>query len=82
MYLFSGYFEFRLCQHNNPGIPEEETCFGENLVEIIGSDGTSRTFEWVVPRVYQYHLTLKLPDKVSCFQCILQWNYRAGKVMK
>jgi len=44
-------------------------------------DGTTK---WYLPEdsasaVGLHVLTLKLPDDVTCYQCVLQWRYRTGK---
>lgn len=71
-----GYFEFRLCPHNNPRRVATQECLDKYLLEqargggarFYPGDGGNRVFE----------LRYKLPSGLTCSQCVLQWRYIAG----
>lgn len=89
-----GYFEFRLCQNDEPMKIVEQDCFDKNLLEVINInnielipfdkarllDANTNKFKYFVPFVNRskFVVELKLPEKVNCKQCILQWRYHTG----
>lgn len=70
-----GYFEFRLCPHNNPRVPVTQECLNRYLLHQ--PSGSTQFKELGRPQIYT--VTLKLPQGVTCTQCVLQWKYNAGK---
>ncbi|XP_062587524.1 uncharacterized protein LOC134249165 [Saccostrea cucullata] len=78
-----GYFEFRICPHNDIRRPVSQQCLDEHLMII--KEGTP---ESEYTRYYpdnpietgkdKYHLTLLLPRGIRCEQCVLQWTYNTG----
>jgi hypothetical protein len=83
-----GYFEFRLCVNDEPMKKVAHECFDKNLLEVLNNEkqetnplGTdNRSFKYFVPntRNDNYTVELKLPDGVTCKQCVMQWRYHAG----
>ncbi|XP_069134467.1 uncharacterized protein [Argopecten irradians] len=69
-----GYFEFRLCPHNNPSTRVSQACLDQHVLQQ--TDGSTRVYEAGHPTSYTIHL--KLPVGVTCSQCLLQWKYNAG----
>ncbi|XP_033749018.1 uncharacterized protein LOC117333706 [Pecten maximus] len=69
-----GYFEFRLCPHNNPSTRVSQACLDQHVLQQ--TDGSTRVYEAGHPTNYTIHL--KLPAGVTCSQCLLQWKYNAG----
>ncbi|XP_033749008.1 uncharacterized protein LOC117333697 [Pecten maximus] len=69
-----GYFEFRLCPHNNPSTRVSQACLDQHVLQQ--TDGSTRVNEAGHPTNYTIHL--KLPAGVTCSQCLLQWKYNAG----
>lgn len=69
-----GYFEFRLCPVNNPKIEATHECLNRNLLKIEGH-GTRYAVSTGESKI---SLRIKLPDGLSCSQCVLQWKYRGG----
>ncbi|KAK3084053.1 hypothetical protein FSP39_007381 [Pinctada imbricata] len=69
-----GYFEFRLCPHNNPRVPVTQDCLNRYLLHQ--PSGSTQYKELGRPQVYT--VTLKLPQGVTCTQCVLQWKYNTG----
>ncbi|XP_060076005.1 uncharacterized protein LOC132555669 [Ylistrum balloti] len=69
-----GYFEFRLCPHNNTSTRVSQACLDHHVLQQ--TDGSTRVYEAGHPTNYTIHL--KLPAGVTCSQCLLQWKYNAG----
>jgi len=69
-----GWFEFRLCENNNFDQDKDQTCFDDHLLEYVG--GGTRKEIGDGAKIFSYRL--KLPQAVTCDQCILQWHYNAG----
>lgn len=71
-----GYFEFRLCPNDNVKHTGTQECLDRYLLHQSKSSearfypggGGNRVFE----------MRYKLPEGLSCTQCILQWRYIAG----
>lgn len=76
-----GYFQFRLCVHNNASVPETQDCFNKHVLELADGSGTKLPIEKVRTFARNYTTTVKLPDQVKCQQCVLQWHYRTGKCL-
>lgn len=79
-----GYFEFRICPHNDIRRPVAQECLDEHLMIIKeGSPESSYTRFYPsnpkVTRKDKYHLTLLIPRGMRCEQCVLQWTYNTGK---
>lgn len=64
-----GYIFFKLCANNNVNQDPDQSCF--NATPLKFADGSER---FVLPfsTPYTYNLKLKLPDGLSCSQCIIQ----------
>ncbi|CAG7710001.1 unnamed protein product [Allacma fusca] len=69
-----GYFQFRLCDNGRNGVPEEQSCFDRNLLQLE-QGGTN--FPITGPSGH-YYPKVKLPQGVTCSHCVLQWHYVAG----
>merc|ERR1712018_705639 len=77
-----GWQDFHLCPNNNINKPITQECLDKYPLQIISTQ----------PATIQQHPTkyyigkakgitktwLKLPDDVTCTQCVLQWRYHAG----
>ncbi|XP_076823083.1 uncharacterized protein LOC143469315 [Clavelina lepadiformis] len=73
-----GYFEFRLCPWNNVEVPVTHECLNQHLLTYDSGDT-----KWYLPEDSEaakgmHYLRLKLPNDVTCEQCVLQWRYRTG----
>jgi hypothetical protein len=89
-----GYFEFRLCQNDEPMKQVKQDCFDKNLLEVVNInnieliqwdkasvlDESTNKYKYFVPFMNrsQFIVNLKLPNKLKCKQCILQWRYHTG----
>ncbi|XP_012945886.1 uncharacterized protein LOC106013787 [Aplysia californica] len=70
-----GYFEFRLCEANDPNLKVNQSCFDQNLLEIVESGGTR---DYIGSARGDVNLTLRLPAHVTCSFCTIQWKYHTG----
>jgi len=72
-----GHFEFRLCPNNDPSSPVEQLCLDRYFLEIAGAaPGSTKYF--VERDVNEHKFQVKLPEGLTCSQCVLQWHYAAG----
>ncbi|ODM99783.1 hypothetical protein Ocin01_06883 [Orchesella cincta] len=71
-----GYFEFRLCPHNNPLSPATQECLDQYVLPLADGTGT----QYPIPTYDDgwHTIRLRLPEGVTCRQCVLQWHYRVG----
>lgn len=69
-----GYFEFRLCPNNNFSSPVKEECLNKGILTL--EDGVSTRFDKIHDGMNI--VMLKLPDDLTCDQCVLQWKYRSA----
>ncbi|KAL1435226.1 hypothetical protein MTO96_011148 [Rhipicephalus appendiculatus] len=72
-----GYFEFRLCPVNDPKVAATDECMAKHPL-TMADDPSGSTRYMVDPRKRDFNLRLKLPDDMTCSQCVLQWSYIAG----
>lgn len=71
-----GWFEFRLCPHNDKTREATQECLDRNVLRVAGGRSTRTT---VYSNVYNYHIQLQLPEDLTCERCVLQWKYNTGK---
>ena len=72
-----GWMEFRLCEHNDPKTTVTQTCLNEHLLTIL-NHGTRFKVSSEMESVF---VNVKLPERVTCDYCVLQWYYRAGRFL-
>ena len=72
-----GYFEFRLCPHNDPSTAVQQSCLDQHVLKISGTNGAVR-YNLPAGNLI-FNITVELPDDVTCTQCVLQWKYNVGK---
>ncbi|KAJ8320789.1 hypothetical protein KUTeg_002376, partial [Tegillarca granosa] len=72
----AGYFEFRICSHNDIYKSVSQECLDQNLLKLAGTQDTQYEPGFLNG---QHKLQLQLPKDLTCDQCVLQWHYRAGK---
>lgn len=70
-----GYFEFRLCEHNDPFTPVTKECLDEHVLSLPDGEGSRY---YIGPELGEYTVQLQLPENVQCSQCVLQWKYNTG----
>ncbi|KAK3599707.1 hypothetical protein CHS0354_037180 [Potamilus streckersoni] len=70
-----GYFIFKMCPHNNPKTTASQNCFDQYPLQLVSGgykyDITNNTASI-------HNVQLKLPQTLTCTQCILQWTYTTG----
>jgi len=71
-----GYFEYRICPHNNPLVPADQECLDQYLLEYADGSGTKTpiTGSYTGPITAE----LRLPAGLTCTQCVFQWHYKTG----
>ncbi|GFQ64711.1 chitin-binding type-4 domain-containing protein [Trichonephila clavata] len=71
-----GYFEFRICPNNDTKRIEDQDCLNKYPLQLADGSGTRFHVEsWYMGWIDVY---LQLPPKLTCSQCVLQWEYRGG----
>lgn len=77
-----GRFSFGLCPVPPGASPEQERavvtqkCF--DATKLVNTDDGSK-FWWFGKRgVGEYTMQFRLPDKITCDRCVLQWHYVTG----
>ncbi|XP_021345671.1 uncharacterized protein LOC110445403 [Mizuhopecten yessoensis] len=74
-----GYYEFRICPHNNISTPVSQECLNRYplpVAEAVVDEGEPTRY---YPEAGGFHnLNLILPRGMTCSQCVLQWRYRTG----
>lgn len=71
-----GYFEFHLCPNDNVTSPITQECLDKYPLTIEGYGS-----RYVPDTAVKHSLFLKIPDGVTCSQCVLQWKWIGGKCM-
>lgn len=70
-----GWFEFRLCPNNDVKKRATQECLDKYLLRQL--DGSTRV---VVPEgLGIVSIQLKLPQDLTCSQCVFQWKWNTGK---
>lgn len=79
-----GYFEFRICPHNNVNTRVSQDCLNKHSMRVFSKDrstsygkryhtGISAGLAGIV------ELALEIPEGLECVQCVLQWKWHGGK---
>ena len=69
-----GYFQFRICPHNDVHTPATKECLDQYLLQSLGGDT-----EFYPPRDGLHTVQLQLPVGLYCQQCVFQWKYNTGE---
>ncbi|XP_058789548.1 uncharacterized protein LOC131663260 [Phymastichus coffea] len=69
-----GYFEFRTCPMTYRDQEVTQDCLDRYV--LSGENGTVRYYPGEGNRVFEAYY--KLPDALTCKQCVFQWRYIAG----
>ncbi|XP_043267096.1 uncharacterized protein [Venturia canescens] len=69
-----GYFEFRTCAMTARGVDVTDECLDKYLLKM--ENGTARYYPGPGNRIFEGYY--KLPDELTCAQCVFQWRYIAG----
>ncbi|XP_068209369.1 uncharacterized protein [Palaemon carinicauda] len=71
-----GWYEFRLCNNNNPQAEDSQRCLDKQLLQMADGSGSRYYLEGHVRGSHTVHV--KLPDRLSCSHCLLQWTWVVG----
>ena len=72
-----GYFEFRICPNNDPKKVATQECLDRYLLPLADGSGTKVP---VPSNKNRYQIAVKLPEGLTCTQCVLQWHYNTGNI--
>lgn len=70
-----GYIEFRICAHNDVTTSATQECLDENVLQLADGSGTRFNIDADMREVF---VDLKLPEELTCSQCVFQWKYNTG----
>ncbi|KAL3884517.1 hypothetical protein ACJMK2_024652 [Sinanodonta woodiana] len=70
-----GYFSFKMCPHNNPKTNASQSCFDQYPLQLVSG---GYKYDITNNQDNTHKVQLKLPKKLKCTQCILQWTYTTG----
>ncbi|GBL98543.1 hypothetical protein AVEN_111652-1 [Araneus ventricosus] len=70
-----GFFEFKLCPHNDPTTEVTQGCLDQFPLEIADGSGTKY---YPSAKTGPFVVHLRLPYHLTCSQCVFQWTYTAG----
>ncbi|GFQ64704.1 chitin-binding type-4 domain-containing protein [Trichonephila clavata] len=70
-----GFFEFKLCPHNNPSTVVTQDCLDKFPLEL--ADGSGSKY-YPSAGTGSFTVQLRLPHHLTCSQCVFQWSYTAG----
>lgn len=69
-----GYFQFKICPHNNPTRRVSQACLDQNRLTLAGTN----QYFFYPTKSGVYYIDLQLPRNMECTQCVLQWHYITG----
>ncbi|KAJ8305933.1 hypothetical protein KUTeg_016478 [Tegillarca granosa] len=74
-----GFFEFKLCPQNNFNVPVTEECLDQYKLLIRGPGTKFKLkYDFTIGTNGNHSIMVKLPDHVTCSQCVLRWRYKTG----
>ncbi|XP_033727457.1 uncharacterized protein LOC117316793 [Pecten maximus] len=73
-----GFFEFKICSHNNPLAPVQQECLDQSPLKVREAKKDKDGFKYYPPKGGEIELTVELPKGIHCSQCVLQWKYKTG----
>ncbi|KAK3088847.1 hypothetical protein FSP39_024552 [Pinctada imbricata] len=74
-----GFFEFRLCPHNDPDTPVSQECLDKHLLRVKGASPESQYTRYYPDKGDGvYRVLLEVPPGMVCRQCVLNWRYKTG----
>lgn len=71
-----GSFTFKLCQNNNVRRDSHQRCFDRHTLKVYPE--MTESFELPSEASQTFYIQLKLPEGVTCKQCVLQWTYNTA----
>lgn len=70
-----GWFEFRICKIKDPLVEASQECLDKHLLIIKGH---RRRYVLQNRISGTFFLTVRLPKRLTCDHCVLQWMYQGG----
>ncbi|XP_076438822.1 uncharacterized protein LOC143277804 [Babylonia areolata] len=70
-----GWFEFKLCPNNNPLKAATPECLNRHVLQLDDGSGSKL---YIGTKVGKVDVKVRLPDDVTCSQCVLQWRWHTG----
>ena len=71
-----GHMTFKLCRNNNFHKAITNECLDKHPLKL--ADGSGTKYMVKTSRKGHFKIDLKLPDDLTCTQCVLQWVYHSG----
>ncbi|XP_066941208.1 uncharacterized protein [Macrobrachium rosenbergii] len=65
-----GYYEFRLCENNDPNARDSQSCLDEHLLEMADGSGTRYALRGGFRG--RHTVQVQLPPEIRCSHCVLQ----------
>ena len=78
--FLKGYFEFRICPHNNIEVPVEQSCLDRHPLRVWDFDDSHPRYQYFPKGMGLQRLRVELPQGMTCSQCVLQWKWQTGIV--
>lgn len=78
--FLKGYFEFRICPHNNVAVPVEQSCLDRHALRVWDFEDNHPRYQYFPKGVGLQRLRVELPSGMTCSQCVLQWKWQTGSV--
>ncbi|XP_029710470.1 uncharacterized protein LOC115255700 [Aedes albopictus] len=75
-----GRFELFLCPNNNPYYEATQDCFDRYPLYLSGTSEVRYTIPPESGKKEIFRYRVKLPRRVTCTQCVLQWTYYTGNM--
>ncbi|XP_060066583.1 uncharacterized protein LOC132546873 [Ylistrum balloti] len=73
-----GFFEFKICPHNDPLSPVKQECLDQYPLKIQEAKKDKEGRKYYPPKGGVLDLTVEIPKGLQCSQCVLQWKYKTG----
>ncbi|OWF48608.1 serine/arginine repetitive matrix protein 1-like [Mizuhopecten yessoensis] len=73
-----GFFEFKICPHNNPLSPVQQECLDQHPLKVREAKKDEKGLKYFPPKGGEIELNVELPKGIRCSQCVLQWKYKTG----
>ncbi|KAK7081126.1 hypothetical protein SK128_027952 [Halocaridina rubra] len=70
-----GYYEFRLCNNNNPLARETQECLNKQLLQLADGTGTRYYLDGNIRGKHTVYV--QLSARLYCSHCVLQWKWVA-----
>lgn len=75
-----GRFEMFLCPNNNPYYEATQECFDRYPLYISGTRENRFYIPHETKKKGTFRYRVRLPPRVTCTQCVMQWTYYTGNM--